>query len=943
MTIGPKPFPDHFLSVYQSAVDDLAWTVSDSAADVGGDVKSDAPKSLDASSAMRAAAAQIAELRSHGRIYSPQGEQKSVGTVLTCASLGLKYLEALIKGDSVAARTIEGQLGDAKCDLRWASTLGSYYTQYLSANGGRRPIPYRRPAAVGPGVITIKPDARIAIVGDWGTGGGPALSVARQMAQLRPDMVIHLGDIYYSGTHRECQANFLDIVDEVFDRANTHTPIYSLAGNHDMYSGGEGYYTLIDRLNSGPLQQRASFFCLRSADNAWQLLGMDTGLNDYSPLSVTDTLTYLEPDEEQWHFERIAEFPGRTILLSHHQPFSAFSQIGAENEEGRLCAHNPRLLASYQKLLSAGRPIPAWFWGHEHSLYVYQPHLDVVRGRCLGHGAIPVFAAEAPYVALPKLDNPPSLLSSVRIDAAGDVYGNGFAILQLDPTKKAAEVRYYQDIRGNTAEVFSEALDESVTISRPSCIVDPPIASDSGTIYYAPQSRLKPTSPVKIAFVVGNQNYTKAPQLTNPRADADAMRAELEKLGFDVYGGVNFDLKTTQERFAYFAEQLRGAETALLYFSGHGVQINGQNYLIPIDVGLDALLAPDQSMQLQSLVNRMADQGRTCLVFLDACRDNPFVAEIVAPPRYAKRVGSPGPEAMASFISHGLAPVDVKDNCQAFIAFAAAPGKYAYGSTGRFSHFTEALVAHFDTQCLSVDGLMNRVRQHVKEATTAAQDPWSQTNLAREFFLRPASMTPIYVMTLLGMLSAFITSWKTFDETGHFQNGWDGWGGAFFGIAVAYGIWRWGRQRLWAAAVAFLSVTLSYKLGFSFLDRIGTFSDPSHYTGEVFTNTKLMRDIIGALIAASISVVGTIFGAAVSTPALRQLRSYVLLLFAGVLVAVILMVVTKVQSYVFPWFHKDTYDLAFAFVGAMAWQGLMGFTIGYGLSQYVPEASERRR
>lgn len=444
MTIGPRPVPDHFLSVYQSAVDAVARSSAEAPGDV--EVKT-LSKGADAGSTARAAAAQLAELRFHGRIYSPEGEQKSVGTVLTCASLGLKYLEALVKGDAVAARTIEGKLGDAKCDPGWASTLGEYYSSYLSPNGGRRPIPYRRSATLKTHVITIKPDARIAIVGDWGTGGVPAITVARQIAQLKPDILVHLGDIYYSGTQRECQANFLDIVDKVFDRANTRLPIFTLAGNHDMYSGGEGYYALIDSLNQVEMRQHASFFCLRSTDDAWQLLGMDTGLNDYSPLSVTDTLTHLEPDEEQWHFERIAEFPGRTILLSHHQLFSAFSQIGAENEAARLCAHNPKLLASYDKFLSTGRSIPAWFWGHEHSLYLYEPYLNLPKGRCLGHGAIPVFASEDPYTALPKLVDPPALIKGPRIDAAGDVYGNGFAVLQLDPIKKGATVTYYQEDR----------------------------------------------------------------------------------------------------------------------------------------------------------------------------------------------------------------------------------------------------------------------------------------------------------------------------------------------------------------------------------------------------------------------------------------------------------------------------------------------------------------
>jgi 3',5'-cyclic AMP phosphodiesterase CpdA len=137
--------------------------------------------------------------------------------------------------------------------------------------------------------------------------------------------VIHLGDVYYSGTPAECDAFFLQIVNETFDRPATDIPVYVIPGNHDMYAAGSGFYSLINKLNSGGQSQPASFFCLRATDNAWQLLGMDTGLHDHDPFNVEDVLTFLETDEEDWHVARIKEFPGQTILLSHHQLFSVFS------------------------------------------------------------------------------------------------------------------------------------------------------------------------------------------------------------------------------------------------------------------------------------------------------------------------------------------------------------------------------------------------------------------------------------------------------------------------------------------------------------------------------------------------------------------------------------------------------------------------------------------
>ncbi|MEQ1711066.1 MAG: caspase family protein [Hyphomicrobium sp.] len=889
---------------------------------------------------MNVAAADLGALRMHGRVYSPQGEQKSIGTMMTCASLGLKYMEALIKGDDVGARAIEGKLSDAKCDPRWASTLSDYYSSYLDADGARRLIPYRRAAKVGTAVITIQSNARIAIVGDWGTGAIPAIRVARQIAQLKPDILVHLGDIYYSGTPNECKMNFIDILDDVFDRARTKLPVFTLAGNHDMYSGGTGYYSLIDRLNEESMQQRASFFCLRSYDNKWQLLGMDTGLNDYAPLSVTETITRLEADEEQWHIDRIEEFPGKTILLSHHQLFSSFSQIGAENEQGQRCAHNPRLLESYEKFVKTGKTISAWFWGHEHSLYLYDGHLNLSRGRCLGHGAIPVFASEEPYSPLKNLRDAPSIIKSLNVGHSGDVYANGFAMLELQSEANNATVRYFQDMQGVATEVFSESL---VAASSEGATKPEVMAPFAESIFFSPQAPNRKKRSRKFAFVVGNQHYRDVAKLTNPAADAGIVRTELEQLGFAVYGGVNFDLSALRDRFDYFESQIGEAEVALLYYSGHGVQINGQNYLVPIDGSMTSLLELARETQIQNLVDRMSRKSNKCLVFLDACRDNPFIESIAEPESNAKRVGLPEIQSIAALASRGLAPIDVRGKAQTFIAFAAAPGKYAYGSDGRYSYFTQGLVSHLDTQGLDIDGLMNRVRRDVKGATSETQDPWSQTNLTEDYYFRPASLLPAYVMALLGALSGFATAWRTFDPTGLYQNGWNGWGGAFFGLVVGAGVWRWGRRSLWGACLAFLSVTLAFKLAFFYMNWIGTIEYRSDRSVPFFENAKLMRDFIGASIAASICMLGAILGAGATTPALRRPSAYIMMLFAGILVVPVVGLVMTAQSFPFPGLDKDDYDRLAAIIGAMCWQAGLGFTIGYGLSQYVPEPGERGR
>ena len=147
-------------------------------------------------------------------------------------------------------------------------------------------------------------------------------------------------------------------------------------------------YELIKTLNSEPSVQPASFFCLRSADERWQLLAMDTGLHDYKPMSVTEALTSIEEDELAWHCDRIKEFKGKTVLLSHHQLFSAYSSIGTADKDGKRSPTNPNLLKAFDAMRASGH-VAAWFWGHEHTLSIYQPFSELSRGRCLGHGAVP--------------------------------------------------------------------------------------------------------------------------------------------------------------------------------------------------------------------------------------------------------------------------------------------------------------------------------------------------------------------------------------------------------------------------------------------------------------------------------------------------------------------------------------------------------------------------
>ena len=453
-----KCFRDPLLSLYQSAVTEIAKKIDKGAAAAP---RSRAGLQRSMVSTLPGIAADIAEReysRATGGVApaSPAGpsarELSKSGIAEVCAEWGWRYMKALAASDANAIQQLENEFTAGTCDPAWFSTLVEY--RRFFENGKRKPIPYVPAPAVGPKTIEIKANSRIALMGDCGTGAIPAIEVLQRIADEHPDILLHLGDIYYSGTAAECQSNFIDPIDSIL-RKDKALPVFSLSGNHDMYCGGVGFYDLITKLNPAPFTQPASFFCLRSADEKWQLLAMDTGLHDDNPAAVAGALTYLEEDELDWHCDRIREFSGRTILLSHHQLFSAFSPIGAADPQGKRSAVNPLLLKAFQQM-TATKAIAAWFWGHEHTLSIYQPFAGLERGRCVGHGAVPVSVIDEIYKPVSGLTETPALIDQSRLATRGGVYNHGYALLSLEADLCRAE--YYQSTAKGRELMYSESF-----------------------------------------------------------------------------------------------------------------------------------------------------------------------------------------------------------------------------------------------------------------------------------------------------------------------------------------------------------------------------------------------------------------------------------------------------------------------------------------------------
>ena len=272
------------------------------------------------------------------------------------------------------------------------------------------------------------------------------MNLLKQVKKQNLTVLVHLGDIYYSGTQTEAGDNFLDIVRAVF--GNTF-PAYTLCGNHDMYSGGDGYYWLVDQPAQG-----ASYFSL-SNDN-WQLLAMDTGHEDRSPMTVASNMTSVNDNEAAWLIAQISRNSKRKmVLLSHHQLFSSFSSVG--RVDGKDYAYNPNLYSTFKGVLSK---VEWWFWGHEHTLAIYDPYMGLRRGRCVGASAVPVFRDQQSYATakgLATLDgNMPVWNARAQLSLNGDaLYDNAFAVLELNAGSATAE--YFRvPIDGEAASLVRE-------------------------------------------------------------------------------------------------------------------------------------------------------------------------------------------------------------------------------------------------------------------------------------------------------------------------------------------------------------------------------------------------------------------------------------------------------------------------------------------------------
>lgn len=236
----------------------------------------------------------------------------------------------------------------------------------------------------------------------------------------------------------------------------------------------------------------------------------------------------------------------------------------------------------------------------------------------------------------------------------------------------------------------------------------------------------------RVALVVGNSSYAHTAQLSNPLNDARDIAAALKATGFEVIEALNTDKRNLDGALRSFTEKLADADVALFYYAGHGLQVGAQNYLLPVDAKLERERDLDfEAVKLEFVMRQMEidRDGKTTIVILDACRDNPLSRNL------ARSMGT-----RSTAIGRGLAPAAT--GLGSFIAYATQPGNVALDGTGRNSPFTAALAKHIKVKGRNLPATMIEVRKDVVAATKGKQVPWDHSALTGDFYFVPGDAAP---------------------------------------------------------------------------------------------------------------------------------------------------------------------------------------------------------
>jgi len=223
----------------------------------------------------------------------------------------------------------------------------------------------------------------------------------------------------------------------------------------------------------------------------------------------------------------------------------------------------------------------------------------------------------------------------------------------------------------------------------------------------------------RVALVIGNSTYRNVPTLPNPANDGADIAAALTRLGFAVTLVTNASFDQMRRGLIAFGRDAAGADMAAVFFAGHGMEISGENWLIPVDAELKKDTdAANEAVSLRSVILQVSNTTSLGLVVLDACRNNPFVAKM------SRSL------ALRAVIGGGLGRIEPVGNV--LVAYAARDGTTALDGDGRNSPFTAALLHNIETPGVEVTFMLRNVRDDVMEVTRNEQQPFVYGSLSRK-------------------------------------------------------------------------------------------------------------------------------------------------------------------------------------------------------------------
>lgn len=237
----------------------------------------------------------------------------------------------------------------------------------------------------------------------------------------------------------------------------------------------------------------------------------------------------------------------------------------------------------------------------------------------------------------------------------------------------------------------------------------------------------------RVALVIGNSKYVHAVTLPNPANDAHLIASTLRNAGFEVIEGVDQDNAGMHSLVSRFTEQSYDADLAVIFYAGHGMQVDGKNYMIPVDAELTSpAYLKTRTIQIDDFMAALPPDPAIGIIILDACRDNPL----------ARTLAASLPKSRSTSLGTGLAPVEAKSDGIGtgglLIAYATDPGAIAFDGNGVDSPYSTALARHLTEPGVEIQSALTRVRGEVTETTQGRQRPWHNASLGREVFLGKA-------------------------------------------------------------------------------------------------------------------------------------------------------------------------------------------------------------